>query len=288
MVLEANYIGNVGRNLGGSVDYNTSTGDLFDGRPDRLNPTFGGINYRAMLAHSAYHAGQFQLNKRLSKGFTGQFSYTYGKAMDSGSDVQVGANPVDAHNLEPRMAAADFDVRHRLVANWLLGDSLPRETRPGVKHSLLGGWQVNGVIQFQSGYPFTVNTNAPYPTGDYNGDGVNNDRPNTAGLRSDAAGHEPGGAINGASSRPTDFRARRSSATCRATPTAVRTTRRWTCRSSRTSRCRWARRRRSSSAPRRSTCSCSANLDRPIGNLGERHLRPIDEVVPGAGRSSSR
>ena len=177
MVLEANYIGNVGRNLGRIVDYNTSTGDLFDGRLDRLNPTFGGINYRAMLAHSNYHSGQFQLNKRLSRGFTGQLSYTYGKAMDSGSDVQVGANPVDAHNLELEWAAADFDVRHRLVANWLWEIPFLRDAT-GLKHSLLGGWQVNGVIQFQTGYPFTVNTSSPYPTGDYNGDGVNNDRPN--------------------------------------------------------------------------------------------------------------
>jgi hypothetical protein len=33
-------------------------------------------------------------------------------------------------------------------------------------------------VQYQTGYPFSIITNAPYPTGDYNGDGVNNDRPN--------------------------------------------------------------------------------------------------------------
>jgi outer membrane receptor protein involved in Fe transport len=177
MVLEANYIGNVGRNLGRIVDYNTFTGDLFDGKLDRLNPTFGGINYRAMIAHSTYHAGQFQLNKRLSKGFTGQLSYTYGKAMDSGSDVQIGGNPVDAHNLDLEWGPADFDVRHRIVANWLW--EIPfLKSATGLKGSLLGGWQVNGVIQFQTGYPFSVTTSAAYPTGDYNGDGVNNDRPN--------------------------------------------------------------------------------------------------------------
>jgi hypothetical protein len=177
LVLEANYIGNAGRNLGRLVDYNTVTGDLFDGNLNRLNPTFGGINYRAMIAHSTYHAGQFQLNKRLSSGFTGQLSYTYGKAMDSGSDVQVGATPVDAHNLDLEWAPADFDVRHRLVANFLWEIPFLRNAT-GVKGSVLGGWQVNGVIQWQTGFPFTVNSQSPYPTGDYNGDGVNNDRPN--------------------------------------------------------------------------------------------------------------
>ena len=177
MVLEANYIGNVGRNLGRIVDYNTVRGDLFDGRLDRLNPTFGGINFRAMIAHSRYHAGQFQLNRRFAQGFTGQVSYTFSKAMDSGSDVQIGGSPVDARALELEWSAADFDVRHRLVANFLW--EIPfLKSAGGMKASLLGGWQINSIVQYQTGYPFSITTSAPYPTGDYNGDGVNNDRPN--------------------------------------------------------------------------------------------------------------
>jgi outer membrane receptor protein involved in Fe transport len=177
MAVEANYIGNIGRNLGRIVDYNTFDGDLFDGRLDRLNPTFGGINFRAMLAHSRYDALQFQVNKRYSSGFTSQVSYTYGKAVDSGSDVQVGGNPVSARDLDLEWGPADFDVRHRLVANWLW--EIPfLKNASGVKRSLLGGWQVNGVVQWQTGYPFSVTTTASYPTGDYNGDGVTNDRPN--------------------------------------------------------------------------------------------------------------
>jgi hypothetical protein len=176
LVVEANYVGNIGRNLGRIVDYNTVTGDLFDGKLNRLNPNFGGINYRAMIAHSEYHAGQFQLNKRLSKGFSGQISYTVGKALDTGSDVQVGGNPVDAHNLDLEWGAADFDVRHRLVSNWLWEIPFLKNDQ-GVKGALLGGWQINGVVQWQTGYPFSVFTSASYPTGDYNGDGVNNDRP---------------------------------------------------------------------------------------------------------------
>jgi hypothetical protein len=68
-------------------------------------------------------------------------------------------------------------VRHRLVANWLWEIPFFKDAS-GLMHSVLGGWQVNGVVQWQSGYPFSVFTSSPYPTGDYNGDGVNNDRPN--------------------------------------------------------------------------------------------------------------
>ena len=71
MVLEANYVGNVGRNYGRLVDYNTIRGDLFDGRLNRLNPGFGGINFRAMLARAEYHGLQLQLNRRFKDGFSG-------------------------------------------------------------------------------------------------------------------------------------------------------------------------------------------------------------------------
>ena len=177
VAFEVNYIGNVGRNLGHLVDYNTIEGDLVDGRLDRLNPAFGGINFRAMNARSRYNGMQLQLSKRYSHGFTAQFSYTYGKAYDNGSDVQVGGTQMDAYRQDLEWSYADFDVRHRIVANWLL--EIPGfKNSTGLTHALLGGWQLNGITQFQNGYPFTVNTTAAFPTGDYNADGNNNDRPN--------------------------------------------------------------------------------------------------------------
>ncbi len=178
IVVETNYLGNVGRNYGRLVDYNTVRGDLLDGRLDRLNRGFGGINYRAMLARSEYHGLQVQVNKRMTRGFSGQVSYTLGKAMDDGSDVQVGGLPVDARALELEWSAADFDVRHRLAMNWLWEVPFFRN-RPGLAGALLGGWQINGVTALQSGFPINVFTSQSFAAGgDYNADGVNNDRPN--------------------------------------------------------------------------------------------------------------
>ncbi len=196
LVLEANYLGSVGRNFGRLVDYNTVPGDLFDGTLNRLNSGFGGINYRAMLARSEYHGLQVQLNKRLSKGFTGQVSYTLGKAMDTGSDVQVGGLPVDARHLDLEWAPSDFDVRHRFVVNWLWELPFFRD-RGGLAGALLGGWQINGITQLQSGFPFNVNTTAAYPTGDFNGDGVNNDRPNLPAFGLDLPNNSQNAYING-------------------------------------------------------------------------------------------
>ncbi|MFN8061551.1 MAG: carboxypeptidase regulatory-like domain-containing protein [Vicinamibacterales bacterium] len=194
---EANYVGSLGRNYGRLVDYNTVRGDLFDGRLDRLNPTFGGINFRAMLAHSEYHGGQFQLTKRYSRGYSAQLSYTVGRARDNGSDVQVGGLPVDARDLELEWAATDFDVRHRFVANALWEVPFMRDAT-GWKRALLGGWQLNTIVALQSGFPFNVNTTRPYGSGgDFNGDGVNNDRPNLPTFGLDLANRSNDAYING-------------------------------------------------------------------------------------------
>jgi outer membrane receptor protein involved in Fe transport len=196
MVVEANYLGNVGRNYGRLVDYNTFPGDRFDGVLNRLNPSFGGINYRAMIARTEYHGLQLQVNKRLQHGFTGQVAYTLGKAWDLGSDVQVGALPVDARNIDLEWAVSDFDVRHRLVINWLWEVPFFRE-HGGLAGTLLGGWQINGITQLQTGFPFNVFTSSPYPAGDYNGDGVNTDRPNLPSFGLDLPSNNKSAYING-------------------------------------------------------------------------------------------
>ena len=196
-VLEVNYVGNVGRNYGRLVDYNTVRGDLFDGRLDRLNPTFGGINYRAMLARSQYHGLQVQVNKRYARGFSGQVSYTLGNAKDDSSDVQVGGLPVDARAMELEWGRADFDVRHRIAVNWLYALPFFRETG-GLTGALLGGWQINGVTSLQSGFPFSVFQSLSFAAGgDYNGDGVNNDRPNAPSFGTTLPNNSPDAYRNG-------------------------------------------------------------------------------------------
>jgi hypothetical protein len=178
MVVEANYVANRGRNYGRLVDYNTVRGDLFDGRLDRLNPGFGGINFRAMISDTEYNGMQLQFTKRYSDGWSAQVSYTLGKSLDMGSDVQVAGFPVDARDLGLEWGPADFDVRHRFVASGLWELPWLRDST-GVTRFVLAGWQINGIVSLQSGFPFNVFTTRTFAAGgDFNGDGVNNDRPN--------------------------------------------------------------------------------------------------------------
>ena len=91
--------------------------------------------------------------------------------------MQVGGFPVDARALGLEWGPSDFDVRHRFVASGLYEVPWLKDSA-GLTRAILGGWQINGIVSLQSGFPFSVFTSRTYGNGgDFNGDGVNNDRP---------------------------------------------------------------------------------------------------------------
>ena len=82
---------------------------------------------------------------------TSQFAYTLGHARDEMSSPRNN-RPTDNYNLRGDYGNADFDVRHNFAGYILydvprLGNALPRLTR---------GWQLNMLITYDSGSPFTV------------------------------------------------------------------------------------------------------------------------------------
>lgn len=138
----------------------------------------GQISNLENSASSNYHALQASADKRLSRGFTLTFAYTFSKFIDDASEsLGTGApslqRPQDNFNLRAERALSSFDRPHRLSigGSW----ELPwwRE-QTHVLAYVLGGWQVTGTYSFQSGQPFTIITGV-----DSNGDGdAANDRPN--------------------------------------------------------------------------------------------------------------
>lgn len=175
-VADASYIGTSGRRLmrvdaGGGENYNRFTGDLLDGRLNRLNPSFGAINLNESTISSRYDGMTVQLRRRFDGGFALQAAYTLGKATDT-----AGVS-VDLSRPDLERGPAGHDVRHRLAVNQVV--EIPAPWQNPVARHLLGGWQISSITVWQTGSPFGVFTSAPYPTGDYNADGQNNDRPNT-------------------------------------------------------------------------------------------------------------
>ena len=94
-------------------------------------------------------------------------SYTLGHAVDHVSGLNIGGEPRpmlpvtigDQASIDAALARekgdALFDVRHRFVVSF--GYELPRlDGRGALTRLTLGGWQVNGIVQAQTGFPLTV------------------------------------------------------------------------------------------------------------------------------------
>jgi hypothetical protein len=133
----------------------------------RLFPAFSLVRPTFSEARSWYDSLQASLRMRPVHGMSFLASYTYGHAIDHVSGLNIGgeqrpALPVaigDEAAIQASLAQergdALFDVRHRFVLSF--GAELPTPSQLGsiVKH-VAGGWQLNGIIQAQTGFPTTV------------------------------------------------------------------------------------------------------------------------------------
>jgi hypothetical protein len=176
--LEAGYIGTTGLYLARERDLNQlPTGTTF--RPENaganvnyLRP-FKGFANIPMLEHSGrstYHGLQVEVNRRLAKGLLYGFAYTYSKTMDNNSGPRQGF--IDTYNQGLNWGKSDNDVRHIAIANYSWEMPFFNNAQNGFVRTALGGWQVSGIIQFQTGAPITIGNGD-----DYLGIGSTNGKP---------------------------------------------------------------------------------------------------------------
>ncbi|MFL6334342.1 MAG: carboxypeptidase regulatory-like domain-containing protein [Pyrinomonadaceae bacterium] len=169
-LLEANYITTAGKQLTGLIDINTFDGRTRGGSSRRPNPNLGGDNFRTNAFSSIYHGGQFVFRNRPWHGLQFNANYTFAKTIDQLSDAFnnriTGGRPFDNSNISYDRARSDFDVTHRFVTGFTYEPRLFKGNR------WLGGWVATGVIQLNTGVPFSI-----YHSGqDPNADGYLTDR----------------------------------------------------------------------------------------------------------------
>jgi hypothetical protein len=175
------------------------------------NPNYGTMRVWQNVVNSNYHGLQVSLKKAMSHGIATTVNYTWSHSIDGGSgwhNSATGANGAaggDGYNTDLEVPAVDrgnsiFDVRHVLTANYIWDLPTLKGASPLVRQ-LFGGWSYNGIIKYQSGAhwspyqsrgirpgidPVTLCTQATINAGtclnergDYNLDGIANDRPNS-------------------------------------------------------------------------------------------------------------
>lgn len=146
------------------------------GSGTKLNPNVGDIRGLYWGGDSEYDALELGVLKRMSHGFQVQGSYTWGKAIDTGSASVIGdpfTNSISSlfwFCKKCRRGLSDFSIAHTLVANYLWDAPTPKDWGAISSH-LLGGWEVGGVFTAETGVPITpliggdplgLNSNDPY------------------------------------------------------------------------------------------------------------------------------
>lgn len=173
---EINYVGTRGVKLPLNLNINRFDGDLLDNVLDRVNGNFGAIGLAGNRVNSIYHAMQVEVNRRFQQGFTLQASWTVSKFIDEDSDYFATDGIVSVTSIRRERGLSGFHTPQRLTINTIWDLPFFKGAGGVVKH-VLSGWTIGGILTFQTGRPFNVFSDAPYPRGDFNADGTNNDRP---------------------------------------------------------------------------------------------------------------
>lgn len=153
-------------NLNQPLQYDPS--NPLPGSARRPYPNFGDVFSQAFALSSNYNAGTVKVQHQ-SRSLLIIAAYTFSKSLDvrsgtygaGSNDINGWATPMDSRNFRLDYGPSSFDIKHRAVISFVhdipVGRGkrfLPNLNRP--VDAIIGGWQVNGIVSFQSGLPFSI------------------------------------------------------------------------------------------------------------------------------------
>jgi hypothetical protein len=173
MIVQVGYVASEGRHLLNLIDINQSKPGVYASslaqqqtRPYfNAYPQYGNINQIESNGTSNYNSLQATLKLTNWHHLSSSTTYTWSHALDEVTAYR-GALPQDNNNFKGDYSNSDFDTRNTFV-------SFISYEIPGIAtHRLLTqGWQVNSLLSFHGGQPFTV-----FASGDISGTNEGNDR----------------------------------------------------------------------------------------------------------------
>ena len=175
LVVEAAYSGLRGTHLTSRVNLNQIpwAQGLAGGTTQaaRLFPNVGNqVVMDSATGNSSYNALNLRVEKRLSKGFNFLANCTWSKNLEengSGGNTSFSqsggtTNPLDSWNLTKEKTYAPLNVPQVFVASagyelpFGKGKALLSQNR--VAGAILGGWQLNGILTLENGFPTDIRT----------------------------------------------------------------------------------------------------------------------------------
>ena len=158
-IVHLNYVGTLG-------DYLTRTVNINQLRAGtRLNPPASTTNVNALRPYpgygnilitenedeSKYHSLQTSVTRRLQKGLELGVNYTFSRTWDTTSGT-----PQDVYNIAADYGLASIHRAHNFNGHFIWQMPFFHEGSNAALRGVLGGWDVSGVVVYQSGAPFTV------------------------------------------------------------------------------------------------------------------------------------
>jgi outer membrane receptor protein involved in Fe transport len=151
-------------------------------------PEFGRIQLVDNGGNGSYHGFSTKLTKRYSAGLTYLVGYTWSKSIDTGSSIRTHDGdtlfPQNSNCRACERALSSFHVAHRFTGSALydlpFGKGRPVNIENGFVNALAGGWQLQSIFSYQTGFPITVTSGR-----DQSNTGAGFDRPNATGAEVD-------------------------------------------------------------------------------------------------------
>jgi hypothetical protein len=188
MVFEVNYVGSSSHRLLRDVDGNPPLPSLVAAAQANgtLSPTISGGELRILpllglpqvtgntafdeptliksIGNATYNGLQMMFHKRFGSGIDFQAAYTWSHAIDDANDPFEAPGgdrvfPRDSLDLQEDRGSSDYDLRHRLIVNWVYEFPFGKghtHLNHGFAAQALGGWELAGLSTFQSGHPFDL------------------------------------------------------------------------------------------------------------------------------------
>jgi hypothetical protein len=205
--LSVGYVGQHGTHLMVAMPYlqnmlvngKVVAGPYLGGNPT-LRADISQISGSCSCANQRYDGLQTSLHKRFSMGLEYQISYTWSHARSDsigyyGEGGQAGSQSAYMQNLYDRRdewGPAYFDLKHNFTGSFVYDLPFGQRKKFGSKwnkavDSVLGGWQMGGVLTLHSGFPLTIKY-----SGDSTGTGQRSYRANVIGTPNDPHNIGPG------------------------------------------------------------------------------------------------
>jgi hypothetical protein len=117
---------------------------------------FSNILFPTPDTNASYNALIARLTRRFSGGFQFDAIYRFAKSTDvvSYEGPTANTNPTYPLDVRQEVGPSDYDVRHNFVASGLWELPIFRN-RHDAAGSILGGWQLSGILTAHTGFPWT-------------------------------------------------------------------------------------------------------------------------------------